>query len=308
MPLPDRLQPVHAAYVTALASAALSPETRRTYASKVRQYLAWLPTSDADGATLTDHAARDHAVRAWRTHLLTDAGQAPTTVNNALAAVDDFYTRRGLGRAHAERIDPPAAPRRGLDRRAQLRWLRAVAAQPAPRDRALAGLPFYAGSRIAETVRLDTADVAITARTGQIRLRSAGDRARDVPLHPTLRADIREWLTQRRNWPGADTNPALFLNHRGARLSVRGARDIIARIASTARLDDTTTADVLRHTFATTLLRGGTDPATIAQLLGTTRLDLTRSWSKPTATTRTRALALLTVDPTTTPRPATNQR
>jgi hypothetical protein len=29
-------------YVEALAAAPLAPQTRRTYASKVRQYLAWL--------------------------------------------------------------------------------------------------------------------------------------------------------------------------------------------------------------------------------------------------------------------------
>lgn len=303
VPLPGRLQPIHSAYVTALAGAPLSPETRRTYASKVRQYLAWLPVSEVADGALTDPAARDRAVRAWRDHLLTVAGQAPTTVNNALAAVDDFYSRRGLGRANAERTDPPPAPRRGLNRREQLRWLRAVAAQPSPRDRTLAGLPFYAGARIAETVRLDTDDVHLTARTGDIRLRSAGDRTRDTPLHPTLRDDLRCWLTQRQNWRGADTNPALFLNHRGGRLTVRGARDIIARVAAAAGLDDTVTAEVLRHTFTVTLVRGGTDPVIVARLLGTTRLDLTRGYTEPTATARTRALTVLAVDRPTASRP-----
>jgi hypothetical protein len=52
-----------------LARAPLSDETRRTYASKVRTYLAWLDSADVDGDPLTDPAARDWAVRDYRTHL-----------------------------------------------------------------------------------------------------------------------------------------------------------------------------------------------------------------------------------------------
>lgn len=296
VPLPVALESVHAAYAAALAAAPLSAETRRTYASKVRQYLAWLEAADLDGDPLADPAARDRAVPDWRTHLLTVAKQAPATVNNALAAVDDFYTSRGLGRAAAERTDLPATAPRALDKRAQRRWLRAVEAHPSPRDRALAGIPFYAGARIAETVRLDTPDVRISARKGVLRIRGKGDRIRDVPIHPKLRTDIRLWLDERGDWPGADTNPSLFLNHRGGRLSVRGARDVIARIAAAAGLDEDTTAHVLRHTFATTLVRGGTDLVTVADLLGNTRLETTRGYTKPTAQDRTRALDLLPVD------------
>lgn len=301
VPLPVRLESVHAAYVAVLAGAPLSAETRRTYASKARQYLAWLDAAHVHGDPLADPAARDRAVRDWRTHLLAVAKQAPATVNNALAAVDDFYTRRGMGRSAAKRTDVPATSPRALDTRAQLRWLRAVEAHPSPRDRALAGVPFYAGARIAETVRLDTsdfdtADLDTATRTGVLRIHGKGDRIRDLPLHPKLRTDIQRWLEERPNWPGADTNPALFLNHRGGRLSVRGARDVIARIADAAGLDNDTTAHVLRHTFATTLVRGGTDLVTVADLLGHARLETTRAYTQPTAENRAKALELLPVD------------
>jgi len=186
VPLPGRLEAVHGGYVAVLAAAPLSTETRRTYASKARQYLAWLEAADVDGDPLADPAARDRAVRDWRTHLLTVAKHAPATVNSALAAVDDFYSRRGVGPAAAKRADLPATAPRALDKRAQLRWLRAVEAHPSPRDRALAGILFYAGARIAETVRLDTGDVRVSARKGVVRIHGKGDRIRGVPLHPKL--------------------------------------------------------------------------------------------------------------------------
>jgi site-specific recombinase XerD len=64
-----------------------------------------------------------------------------------------------------------------------------------------------------------------------------------------------------------------LLNQRGTRLSVRTTHDIIITIAQTAGLDNDTTAEVLRHTFATRLARGGTSLLTVAELLGQARLE-----------------------------------
>ena len=50
-------------YVAALRSAPLSDQTRRTYESKVRQFLAWLAQADVDGDPLNAADARDWAVR-----------------------------------------------------------------------------------------------------------------------------------------------------------------------------------------------------------------------------------------------------
>jgi integrase/recombinase XerC len=96
--------------------------------------------------------------------------------------------------------------------------------------------------------------------------------------------------------PSATDSPALFLNQRGQRLSVRGAHDIITSIAAAAGLDDDTTVHTLRHTFATTLVRGGTDLVIVAELLGHARLETTRGYTRSSAEDRTRALDLLLVD------------
>ena len=283
-------------YEEALAVAPLATQTRRTYASKVRQYLAWLATTDVDSDPLATTAGRDWAVRDYRTHLQAVAKRSPATVNNALAAVDDLYIRRGLGSARAARIDIPAAAPRALAARAQIRYLRAVQACPSPRDQALGLVPFYAGARIAEVVALDVDDVRRSARKGVLRIYGKGARVREVPIHPQLHKALDAWLTERPEWPGAGGTPALFLNQRGGRLSVRGAHDVITGIAHKAGIDDDTTAHILRHTFATTLVRGGTDLVIVAELLGHSRLETTRGYTRPTAEDRMRALDLLVVD------------
>jgi integrase/recombinase XerC len=72
-------------YLATLRSAPLSDQTRRTYASKVRQYLAWLNNADTEGDALGARDARDWAVRDYRSHLQTVLKRKPATVNNALA-------------------------------------------------------------------------------------------------------------------------------------------------------------------------------------------------------------------------------
>jgi site-specific recombinase XerD len=279
--LPDPFAAVLDAYTTALATAPLAGQTRRTYASKVRQYLVWLATGEADGDPLNNAEGRNGAVRDYRVHLQAVLKRKPATVNNALGAVDDFYIRRDLGPADAVRVAIPSAAPRALGKCAQVRYLRAVQACPSPRNQALALIPFYTGARISEIVGLDVDDVCLSARKGILRIYGKGERVREVPIHPRLRTVLADWLDDRQDWPHAMASDALFLNQRGQRFGVKAAHDVITGIAAAAGLDDHVTAHVLRHTFATTLVRGGTDLVIVAELLGHSRLDTTRCYTRP---------------------------
>lgn len=142
---------------------------------------------------------------------------------------------------------------------------------------------------------MDTDDVRISARKGILRVYGKGEKVREIPLHPQLRAALTGWLDERPDWPDSDS-PALFLNQRGGRLSVKGAHDIITAIADRAGLDEDTTTHVLRHTFATRLVRGGTDLVIVADLLGHSQLETTRVYTRPTDEDRAAALDMLDVD------------
>lgn len=302
--MPAPFDQVLADYAAALQRAPLAPASRSKYLSRARGFLAWLAEADVDGEPLTDPAARDWAVRDYRVHLKAVRKAQPSTINGTLAALDDFYQRRGLGAAAARREDLPqqTAPR-ALDERETRRYLRWVEQEASARDRVVALLPYYAGARDCEVVRLDVEDVRISARKGELRILgkgSDGGRPRTVPVHPGLRPALHAWLEERGSWPGAVDTPALLLNRRGSRLSDRSVREIIGRLGDLAGLDDDPLdpfgPHILRHCFGYQLARAGVDLVTIAELMGHARLETVRVYTLPTRADRERALDALLTD------------
>jgi integrase len=303
--VPAAFAELFAGYTAAVAAprGPLDGDTVRAYCSRVRQFLAWLADAveagAVDGDPLASVAARDGAVRDYRTHLLTVAKRKLSTVNAHLTAVDDFYRHLGLGPAVVKRQEVPRAAPRALSDRARTRWLRA-AQRAAPRGKGLAYIGYYAGVRGGEAVALDVGDVRISARKGVLIVRyGKGGRYREVPLHPHLRTALDEWIAERAKWPGAAENPALFLNRRGGRLSTRGAYDELRKIAADASLefgrDGDLTPHALRHTAGTNMIRDGEDIVTVAEILGHS-IETARRYSLPTEQDKQRAIERLAVD------------
>ncbi len=97
--------------------------------------------------------------------------------------------------------------------------------------------------------------------------------------------------------PGCRHQPRCIPERAGGRLGVRGASDILARLADDAGIDaEDVTSHVLRHTFGTTLVRGGHDLVLVAELMGHRRLETTRGYSLPSAADRERAINSLPTD------------
>jgi integrase len=206
-----------------LEHAPLSGHTPRTYLGAVRAYLVWLGQAPVDGDPLNDVAAKDWAVRDYRSYLVTVAKRATATVNKHLAALQDFYVWRGLGQPQGvKRHQVPRHAPKALEPRAKLRYLRAVEAWPSARDRALALLPLYAGTRIAEIHALDVADARLSARKGELHLVGKGEKSRTVPVHQKLREALAAWLAERPSKPDADS--AALFTALGRRLRPSGER------------------------------------------------------------------------------------
>jgi len=187
-----------ATYREWLGRQALAARSREAYAAQVAAFLAWLAASEHGAGALFDGHVRDWAVRDYKRHVKTEARWAPASVNQALAAIDNFYRSLGAGRPDVAREDLPQLAPRALEEDEQRRFLRAVEASPSPRDRAIATVFFYTALRLSELADLELEDVSVTARRGMVRVRAGkGDAYREVPLNSACRKALDDWSEAR---------------------------------------------------------------------------------------------------------------
>jgi site-specific recombinase XerD len=253
----------HAALTRYLDRCGLAANTVRAYRRQAAAYVAWLAAHAADHPdAFTDVVGAEAAVTRWRRHLL-QRKASPASVNQALAAVTLLYEhgvqlRIAVKRARVERPGEPDALTP-----AQQGAVERTADRRGHRDAAIIAVLLYTGARAEECTRLDVDDVAITPRTGQVRLLGKGDQVRVVPLPVRGRERLSAWLAERGRTPGA-----LWLGQRGP-LSTSGVTQVVLAVGRQAGINiKGLRPHRLRHTYATRLRQGGADPAQVQALLG----------------------------------------
>jgi integrase/recombinase XerC len=293
-------------YLTSLrAERDASPHTLRNYRIDLDQFLAFARerTGTADGPRLdrVDHVM----VRGFLAWLHGRQVSRPTMARK-LAAVRSFFRflcRQGRLRANpaalvrGPRLPVRTTPHLSVDEAFQL--LAAPGQRPAAeaaaaprtaeagarrraRDRAILEVLYGAGLRIGELVTLDLPDVDLAE--GLARVRGKGRKERVVPVGRTAVAALTDYLAARAALQAGPRAPeadraALFLNHRGGRLTTRGVSQIVLRYLLKSGVGKKVTPHGLRHSFATHLLDGGADLRAIQELLGHARLATTQRYT-----------------------------
>lgn len=146
------------------------------------------------------------------------------------------------------------------------------------RDRAIIEVLYAAGLRVGELVGLDLEDVDLAQAL--VRVVGKGSKERIGLLgRPAVRAVQvylqagRPVLLRRR------PTDALWLNHRGGRLTVRGVALMVEKAGISAGIRTPVSPHLLRHSFATHLLDGGADLRVVQELLGHARLATTQVYT-----------------------------
>ena len=263
---------------------------RNTLASYRRDLVAYEASLAADGRGLSDARPEDVA-----DHLaaLRAGGHSPASVARALSAVRGvhrFMVDEGFAptdpTAATETGRPPSRLPKALTEADVAQLLDTTSGDDpiARRDRALLELLYGTGGRVSEIVGLDLADL----NGPLVRLYGKGAKERLVPLGRYAAGALAAWLGPGgrdrlvpAKWHRRGDDVAVFLNHRGGRLSRQGAYDVLRRRATGTGIR--VSPHVLRHSCATHMLARGADIRVVQELLGHASISTTQLYTKVTA-------------------------
>jgi integrase/recombinase XerC len=150
------------------------------------------------------------------------------------------------------------------------------------RDRAILELLYASGIRVSELVGLTVGNLD---RAGQmLRVLGKGRKERVVPYGAKAEQALEAYWPLRSKLlarPRTKAEPeAVFLNHRGGRLTSKSIRQIVKSYARLANVNWNLHPHSLRHAFATHLLADGADLRAIQELLGHVSLSTTQRYTQ----------------------------
>lgn len=271
-------------YLAELRRQGASPQTIATYGVDLRQFLDYFRRGGLEPPAPAQFEVLE--LREWLSHLY-DLGLDKTTIRRKLAAVRSLFEhclRRGAIQANrAKLLATPRLPKRlpAVPTEEQTNALiDGVAAgrleRPYPeRDLALLEVLYGCGVRISELEGMNLEDLDL--REGWVRVRGKRKKERQVPIPRRALEALRRYVECRRAAPG---EKALFVNHRGRRLTARGARKILHLYAVAVAGDPSIHPHSLRHAYATHLLNAGADLRAIQELLGHASLSTTQKYTQ----------------------------
>ena len=140
------------------------------------------------------------------------------------------------------------------------------------RDKVILTLLYSTGLRISELVKLLKRDIDFDERT--IRVRGKGDKDRIVLFDEHTKELLLDYLDEDKH-----NSEFIFVNKNGNSLTPRYVQMMIKKYADVAGIKKKVTPHVLRHSFATHLLKNGVDIRVIQQLLGHSTLSTTQIYT-----------------------------
>ena len=271
-------------YLDSLKREAASPHTVDAYASDLAQFLLYL--SPPEMSPTEPRAIDLLLLREWLASLY-NLGLTAVSIRRKLAAVRGlfrFMQREGLVEVNVARlVRTPKAPIKlpeVMTAEQANNLVDGVAVnelhRPHPaRDRAIFELLYGCGVRVSELAGLNLDD--LDRSEGWIRVRGKGRKERQVPLPGKAAEALDRYLHER---PIVRDEPAVFLNHRRARLTARGIGGIVKLYATLLSGDPSLHPHSFRHAYATHLLADGADLRSIQELLGHARLSTTQKYTQ----------------------------
>ncbi len=233
----------------------------RLSASDLGDYLAWLHARGLSRTSVNRHAA---SLRTFYRYLQLEGWLQESPADLVGGGRPDFRVPGSLSVSQVDRLldSPDPSSQRGI------------------RDRAVLEVLYASGCRASEVSGLKLADTHLDE--GFCTCLGKGSKERMVPLGRRAQEAIRSWCRSVRPVFMARAHTPvgwLLLSSRGNRLSRIRIWEIVRSAAAEAGLPDDIHPHMLRHSFATHLVSGGTDLRHVQEMLGHASIATTQRYT-----------------------------
>lgn len=267
-----------------------SERTVSEYGDDLAMYIRYLEAEVGDYDLLQPDL---DLVRGWMVQM-SKAGNKATSIQRRCSAVRSFYRymhRKGYVKSNpltvlvmpkAEKTLPVWVPEQQMDYLIdKVDYGEGFVGE---RDRLIVTMLYHTGMRRAEIAGLHDQDIDLTAM--QVRVMGKGRKMRIIPFGEELKNMLEEYMRHRAEYlaekagvVSGSKEGSLLVNERGMALAPDKITAIAHKYLSEIPELSRHGAHVLRHTFATNMLKEGADLMSVKELLGHASLGTTERYT-----------------------------
>ena len=263
--------------------------TIAAYRNDLTQFLRYLEAQGMDSALGWHQVDRQDIVGYMMD--LKEREYTSSTVARKVAAVKSFFhylmAEGAITDDPTATLDSPKVKKR-LPKAISREDIEVLLAAPAAstsakaqRDHALLELLYASGMRVTELVSLDIDDVDLESGAVRVHGKKTLSKERVIRIDESALDVTRTYLNKARFQLVRDPNVrALFLNHRGQRLTRQGLWLIIKHYVNEVGISGDVTPHTLRHSFAAHKLSQGKSLQDIQKLLGHANISTTQVYQQ----------------------------
>ncbi len=255
----------------------LSNNTLQSYKRDILQYQTYIDKNKLNYLKIDEEQLNKYLKN------LSKVGKKPSTISRNLATIRAFYQflirTKKLKKDPTESIHSPKVEKK-VPSVLTAKEVELLLNQPSNidlkgiRDKAMLEFAYATGMRVTEIISLDVTDVNVEESYVTC---NSGSNKRNIPLGSISLQALVEYMEKARPVLIKDENDkALFVNINGKRLTRQGFWKIVKFYKEQAHIDKDITPHVLRHSFATHLLRNGADLKSIQTMLGHSDISSTQ--------------------------------
>ena len=267
-------------YLTKVKQA--SGNTISSYMRDIRQFSEWL---QKEGEDILNASNSD--VCAYLAFLQSQ-GKSGATVSRCLASLKNFFSYAvSNGFLEHTPVSDEIHVKRGEKKLPQIltgKEVELLLAQPTStdakgcRDKAMLEVMYATGMRVSELIDLNLNDFNL--ELGVIKC-GGSKKSRVIPLYPAALQALGDYIHEARPILVSDlSEPSLFVNVSGSRMSRQGFWKILKYYQTKAGIEKEITPHTLRHSFAVHLLENGADLGSLQELMGHSDISSTQMYTQ----------------------------